>query len=88
MAIWSIPVGDFVNTGWCLPIPVGDGTFSKIWAGLRSKNIGGLRIMPRYGIKNKKNRFGYRSVPLRTTIGVVGTTQGGERVNLFFFYDI
>ena len=45
----------------------------------------GLRIMPRYGIKNKKNRFGYRSVPLRTTIGVVGTTQGGERVNLFFF---
>ena len=48
-------------------------------------NPRGLRIMPRYGIKNKKNRFGYRSVPLRTTIGDVGTTQGGERVNLFFF---
>ena len=29
-----------------------------------SKNMGGLRIMPRYGIKNKKNQFGYRSAPL------------------------
>ena len=29
-----------------------------------SKNMGGLKIMPRYWIKNKKNRFGYRSVPL------------------------
>ena len=32
-----------------------------------SKNMGGLRIMPRYGIKNKKNRFGYKSVPLKYT---------------------
>ena len=67
MAIWPIPVSDLVNTGWQFgqywlaiwPIPFGDlantgeGTFSKIWAGLRSKS-GGLRIMPRYGIKNKK----------------------------------
>ena len=28
LAIWPIPVSDFVNTG--------EGTFSKIWAGLRS----------------------------------------------------
>ena len=52
LAIWPIPVGDFVNTGWRIgqyrlanwPIPVGDfantgeGTFSKIWAGSRSKS--------------------------------------------------
>ena len=30
-----------------------------------SKNMGGLRIRPRYGIKNKKIDFVYRSVPLR-----------------------
>ena len=30
LAIWSIPVGDLANTG--------EGTFSKIWAGLRSKS--------------------------------------------------
>ena len=81
MAILPILAGDFANSG--------GGTFSKIWAGLRSKSgilkTWGIFIMSRYGIKNKKNRFGYRSVPLRTTIGVVGTTQGGERVNLFFF---
>ena len=78
LAIWPIPVGDLVNTGWRFgqhrlaiwPIPVGDlantgkGTFSKIWAGLRdSKNMGGLRIMPRYVIKNKKNRFWLQKCP-------------------------
>ena len=50
--IWPIPIGDLANTGWCFgqywlaiwPIPVGnlantgEGTFSKIWAGLRSKS--------------------------------------------------
>ena len=61
MYVWSnspILVGDVVNTG--------EGTFSKIWAGLRSKP-GILKtwgVMPRYGIKNKKNQFGYRSAPL------------------------
>ena len=52
LANWPIPVDDFVNTGWRIgqyrlanwPIPVGDfantgeGTFSKIWAGSRSKS--------------------------------------------------
>ena len=66
----SIPVGDLANTGWrfgqyrrryifqdlgSFQVEIGD-----------SKNMGGLRIMPRYGIKNKKIDFGYRSVPLRT----------------------
>ena len=37
-----------------------------------SKNMGGLRIMPKYGIKNKKKRFGYRSVPLRFTLTGIG----------------
>ena len=51
LAIWSIPVGDFANTG--------EDTFSKIWAGSGSKSgilktWGCLRIMLRYGIKNKK----------------------------------
>ena len=58
----------FVNTGWRFgqyrrryifqdlgrfEVEIGD-----------SKIMGGLRIMPRYGIKNKKIDFGY-SVPLR-----------------------
>ena len=52
LAIWPIPVGDLTNTGWRFgqyrlaiwPIPgvdsanTGEGTFSKIWAGLRSKS--------------------------------------------------
>ena len=52
LAIWPIPVGNLANTGWQFgqyrlaiwPIPVGDlvntgeGTFSKVWAGLRSKS--------------------------------------------------
>ena len=72
LAIWPIPVGKLANTGWRFgqywlaiwPIPVGDlantgeGTFSKIWAGLRSKS----RILKTWrvlelcldGIKNKK----------------------------------
>ena len=68
LAIWPIPVGDLVNTGWRFrkyqrryifqdlgrfEVEIGD-----------SKNMGGLRIMLRYGIKNKiKIDFGYRSVP-------------------------
>ena len=58
LVIWSIPVGDMANTGWRFgqyrrryifqdlgrfEVEIGD-----------SKNMGGLRIMPRYGIKNKK----------------------------------
>ena len=69
LAIWPIPFGNLANTGWQFgqyqlaiwSIPVGD----LVEIG-DSKNMGGLRIMPRYGIKNKKNRFGSRSVPLRT----------------------
>ena len=52
LTISSIPVGELANTGWRIgqyrlanwPIPVGDfantgeGTFSKIWAGSRSKS--------------------------------------------------
>ena len=52
LVISSIPVGQLANTGWRIgqyrlanwPIPVGDfantgeGTFSKIWAGSRSKS--------------------------------------------------
>ena len=64
-----IPVGDVVNTDWRFrqnqrryifqdlgrfEVEIGD-----------SKNMGGLTIMPRYGIKNKKNQFGYKSVPLK-----------------------
>ena len=66
--IWPIPVGDLANTGWRL------GQYPRwyIFQDLgrfeveigNSKNMGSLRIMPRYGIKNKKNRLGYRSVPL------------------------
>ena len=81
LVIWPIPVGDLVNTGlrfgqyqlafW--PILVGDlantgkGTFSKIWAGLRSKS----GILKTWGVlelpiwdEEKKIDFGYRSVPL------------------------
>ena len=29
------------------------------------KNMRGLRIMPRYGMKNKKNRFGNRRAPIK-----------------------
>merc|ERR1711911_37892 len=73
LAIWPIPVGDLVNTSWrfgqyqlaILPIPAGDfantgeGTFSKIWAGLRSKSgflktWGVLELCLHMGSRKKK----------------------------------
>ena len=51
LAIWPIPVGDFANNG--------EGTFLEDLGRFEveikdSKNMEGLRIIPRYGIKNKK----------------------------------
>ena len=57
---------DFVN--------IGEGTFSKIWAGSRCKSEipktwKGLRNMPRHRIKNKTEVHNfYTSVPFRTFI--------------------
>ena len=61
LVIWPIPVGDLANTG--------KGTFSKIWAGLRSKSgilktCGILELCLDMGSRIKKNQFGCRSVPL------------------------
>ena len=59
LAIWSIPVVDLANTG--------EVTFSKIWAGLRSKSgipkTWGVLELPIWD-EEKKIDFGYRSVPL------------------------
>ena len=68
LAVWPIAVGDLANTGRRF----GQYRQRYIFQDLGrfevengdSKNMGGLRIMPRYGIRNKINRFGYRSVPL------------------------
>ena len=65
---WPIPVDDFANTG----IRFGEYRLRYIFKDLGrheveiedSKNMGGLRIMLIYEIKNKKNRFCYRRVPL------------------------
>ena len=69
LAIWSIPVGDLVNTGWRF------GQYLlAIWPYrrryiLRSKSgilksWGVLELCLDMGSRIKKNRFGYRSVPL------------------------
>ena len=61
----SIPVGDLANTGWrsgqyrlaISPIPamVHFKDLGRFEVEIEnSKNMGGLKIMPRYGIKNKK----------------------------------
>ena len=65
LVLWPILVGDLTNTGWRYRrryIFQGLGRF-KVEIG-DSKNMGGLRIMLIYEIKNKKNRFCYRRVPL------------------------
>ena len=56
--IWPIQVDDFANTGIKFA-NAGEGTFLKNLGRFEveiedSKNMGDLRIMPRYGIKNKK----------------------------------
>ena len=82
LAIWLIPVGNLVNTGWQFgqyrlaiwPIPVGDmantgeGTFSKIWAVLRSKSgilksWGVLELCLDMGSRIKKIRFWLQKCP-------------------------
>ena len=55
------------NTGFA---NTGEGTFSKIWAGLSSKSgilktCGVSELSLDMGSRIKKNRFGYRNVPLR-----------------------
>ena len=68
LANWPIPVGELANTGWRFRqyrrryIFEDLGRFEVEIED--SKNMEGLRIMPKYGIKNKKNRFGYRIVPV------------------------
>ena len=56
--IWPIQVDDFANTGIKFA-NTGEGAFLKNLGRFEveiedSKNMGDLRIMPRYGIKNKK----------------------------------
>ena len=73
LEIWSIPVGNLVNTGWRFgqyrlaiwPIPakVHFPRFGQVWGRNRGfSKHGGLRIMP------KKINFGYRSVPLNVKL--------------------
>ena len=67
LAIWPIPVGNLVNTGWRF----GQYQWRYIFQDLGrfevesgdSKNIGGLRIMPRYGIKNKRKSIWLQKCP-------------------------
>ena len=63
--IWPIPVEDLANTG--------EGTFSKIWVGLRSKSRilktwAVLELCLDMGSRIKASRFGYRSVPLTLAV--------------------
>ena len=54
LAIWSILVGVFANTGWrfCpISVKVHFPRFGQVEVKI---GVGSLRIMPRYGIKNKK----------------------------------
>ena len=72
LAIWPIPAGDLANTGWRFRqyrrryifqdlgrfvIEIGD-----------SKNMGGLRIIPRYGIKSKKRSIRLQKCPIKYNV--------------------
>ena len=53
----TILVGDLANTG--------EGTFSKIWAGLRSKSGSVLELCLDMGSRIKKNRFWLQKCPFK-----------------------
>ena len=85
MAFWPIPVGHLANTGrrfcqyWLEILPIlvevfaytGEGTFSKIWAGLRSKSgilktLGVLELCLDMGSRIKRENSEYNRVVITT----------------------
>ena len=72
LAIWPIPVGVLANTSW----QFGQYRRRYIFQDLGrfvieirdSKNMGGLRIIPRYGIKSKKRSIWLQKCPFKYNV--------------------